>query len=192
MSTLKMRFCLSSIRHRSRLLSHPRSLPTRTRKSCRRAFRFAPFLWARASSRRSKRWAVSSSCSLLRSKAVAVRLSLLHRQVDELTLHADSDMVAIGDLRDLSSTAAVMLKTSIFAAWAQLQVASTQQAYLVRVVKPQLPLLCPFWVASLREYARLRTDPDAAASDAGAGGAVFDSVYSGLSRETALPVSVVL
>lgn len=98
-------------------------------------------------------------------------------------------MNSLGDVKDLSSTAAVMLKTSIFAAWAQFQTASVRQPYLSDVIRPHLPLLCPFWVASLREYARVRTDPDAAStSDSGAGGAAFDSVYSGLSRETALPV----
>ncbi|GAA5821540.1 hypothetical protein JCM11251_000898 [Rhodosporidiobolus azoricus] len=99
----------------------------------------------------------------------------------------DSDMTALGDVKDLTSTSAVMLKTSIFAAWAQFQTASVRQPYLADVIRPHLPLLCPFWVASLREYARVRTDPDATSSESGAGGAAFDSVYSGLSRETALP-----
>lgn len=100
-------------------------------------------------------------------------------------------MTSLGDVKDLSSTAAVMLKTSIFAAWAQFQSSSVRQPYLADVIRPHLPLLCPFWVASLREYAKVRTDPDAASSDSGAGGAAFDSVYSGLSRETALPVRLV-
>lgn len=99
-------------------------------------------------------------------------------------------MTSLGDVKDLSTTAAVMLKTSIFAAWAQFQTSSVNQPYLAEVIRPHLPLLCPFWIASLREYARVRTDPVAASSDAGAGGAAFDSVYSGLSRETALPVRV--
>lgn len=93
-------------------------------------------------------------------------------------------MTSLGDVKDLSSTAAVMLKTSILAAWARFQTASTRQPYLADVIRPHLPLLCPFWVASLREYARLRVDPTALSSD----GSGFDSVYSGLSRETALPV----
>lgn len=98
-------------------------------------------------------------------------------------------MSSLGDVKDLSSTAAVMLKTSIFAAWAQFQTASVRQPYLVEVIRPHLPVLCPLWVASLREYARVKTDPDATSTtDSGAGGAAFDSVYSGLSRETALPV----
>lgn len=96
-------------------------------------------------------------------------------------------MSSLGDVKDLSATAAVMLKTSIFAAWAELEAASVRQPYLVDVVKPHLPLLATCWVATLREYARMSTDPDAAASEAGVGGSTFDSVYSGLSRETALP-----
>ncbi|GAA6032931.1 hypothetical protein JCM8097_000054 [Rhodosporidiobolus ruineniae] len=99
----------------------------------------------------------------------------------------DSDMTSLGDVQDLSSTACVMLKTSIFAAWAQFQSASVRQPYLADVIRPHLPLLCPFWVTSLREYARVRTNPEASSSESGAGGAAFDSVYSGLSRETALP-----
>jgi HEAT repeat-containing protein 5 len=84
-----------------------------------------------------------------------------------------------------------MLKTSIFAAWAQFQTASLQQVYLQGVVKPYIPLLAPFWVASLREYARMRADPDATASDAGSlNSGAIDATYSGLSREAALPVGV--
>lgn len=96
-------------------------------------------------------------------------------------------MDSLGDVKNLSSTASVLLKTSIFAAWAQFQTASVRQPYLLEVIKPHIPILCPFWVASLREYAKVKTDPEAASSDSGAGGAAFDSVYSGLSRETALP-----
>jgi hypothetical protein len=117
-------------------------------------------------------------------------------------------MSSLGEVKDLSSTAAVMLKTSIFAAWAQFQTASVRQPYLADVIRPHLPLLCPFWCTSLREYARVRiTDSDSSSSSSsrlnssgggggggngngGGVGASFDSVYSGLSRETALPVSV--
>ncbi|GAA5933813.1 AP-1 complex accessory protein LAA1 [Sporobolomyces koalae] len=101
----------------------------------------------------------------------------------------DSEMSSLGDVRDLSSTAAVMLKTSISAAWAQFQSASVRQPYLADVIRPHLPLLCPFWIASLREYARVKTDHDASAGGANDTAATsFDSsVYSGLSRETTLP-----
>lgn len=97
-------------------------------------------------------------------------------------------MTSIGDVKDLSSTAAVMLKTSILAAWARFQTASTRQPYLTDVIRPHLGLLCPFWVATLREYARIRVDTTGLASETSPGGTGLDSVYSGLSRETALPV----
>ena len=97
-------------------------------------------------------------------------------------------MSVIGDLHDISSTAAVMLKTSIFAAWAELQVASARQPYLVDLIKPHLALLCPFWLASLREYGKVRTDPDAAAVAPGLSGSAFESTYATLNREVALPV----
>jgi hypothetical protein len=98
-------------------------------------------------------------------------------------------MTSIGDVKDLSSTATVMLKTSIFAAWAEFQTASVQQHYLVDVISPYLSLLCPFWVASLREYARLLTDPEAVVGSTPVSGTGLESTYTGLSREVALPVS---
>ncbi|KAI9813776.1 MAG: hypothetical protein M1827_003566 [Pycnora praestabilis] len=42
-----------------------------------------------------------------------------------------SETVAIGDLQGLSSNAQVMVKLAIYSAWAELQVASLEQAYLV-------------------------------------------------------------
>ncbi|KAH8921192.1 ARM repeat-containing protein [Atractiella rhizophila] len=99
----------------------------------------------------------------------------------------DPDMVSLGEVRNLSTTAVVMLKTSIFAAWAQFQAASIEQRYLVDVVSPHIATLCPFWVASLREYAKMRSDPDAGASDSSTGTGAFDSVHSGMTREAALP-----
>jgi hypothetical protein len=115
-----------------------------------------------------------------------------HSQWFVLTLLTalDSEMTSIGDVKDLSSTATVMLKTSIFAAWAEFQTASVDQRYLVDVISPHLPLLCPFWVASLREYALLRTDPEAVAgASPPVSGTGLDATYTGLSREVALPVS---
>ncbi|ORY24869.1 putative clathrin-coated vesicle protein [Naematelia encephala] len=72
----------------------------------------------------------------------------------------DGEMVSLGDAENLSANASVMLKISILAAWAELQVASTRQAYLNDVIKPYRYLLGPFWVGALRDYAHLRTDPE--------------------------------
>lgn len=100
----------------------------------------------------------------------------------------------LGDVRDLSPNASAMLKVAVFTAWAELQVASAKQAYLVKVVKPHIASLSPFWIASLREYARIRTDPESAGLGGGGPGPVvnasLDSQYAGLAREIILPVSL--
>ncbi|KAK4049254.1 hypothetical protein OIO90_005543 [Microbotryomycetes sp. JL221] len=130
-------------------------------------------------------------CAIFVGSGVVKEIDKMGRILKLLTTALESckhkDVSSIGDVKDLSSTAGVMLKTSIFAAWAKFQTASVRQPYLRTVIEPHLPQLCPSWVASLRDFAQLRTDPDATASDSGAGGSAFDSVYSGLSRETALP-----
>lgn len=113
--------------------------------------------------------------------------------VDSLHFPADSDTATIGDLRGLSSNALVMVKMSIFSAWAELQIASSEQKYLVEVLNPHIAKLTPLWLASLREYARLRFEPDV--STTGSGPAVsgnLDSIYAALNRETLLQVRSVL
>lgn len=96
-------------------------------------------------------------------------------------LIADGEMVSLGEVSDLSPNASVMLKISILAAWAELQISSQRQAYLNEVTKPYRWLLGPFWVGSLRDYAGLRTDPDMGAGSLG--------VDNGVGRDILLPVS---
>lgn len=96
------------------------------------------------------------------------------------SLIPDGEMLSLGDVSDLSPNASVMLKISILAAWAELQVASQRQTYLNEVIKPYRWLLGPFWVGSLRDYAGLRTDPDM-----GSGGMGMDT---SVAREVLLPV----
>jgi hypothetical protein len=83
-----------------------------------------------------------------------------------------------------------MVKMSIFSAWAELQIASAEQKYLVDVLQPHIAKLTPLWLASLREYARLRFEPDI--STTGSGPATLsgnlDSIYAALNRETLLQV----
>ena len=78
-----------------------------------------------------------------------------------------------------------------------------------------LPLLCPLWVSALKEYARVQVEPDVAEAQinvigngrsGGSGGnpsgssfpssstqtEVFDSMYSGLTREVILPVCYII
>ncbi|RDW89137.1 ARM repeat-containing protein [Coleophoma cylindrospora] len=99
----------------------------------------------------------------------------------------DSEVASIGDLKGLSSNAQVMVKMAVFSAWAELQVASTEQRYLVDVLKPYIGILTPLWLASLREFARLRFEPDISMSlgPPSLSGSL-DSIYSALNRETLL------
>ncbi|KAI1167480.1 armadillo-type protein [Nemania serpens] len=99
----------------------------------------------------------------------------------------DVENAGIGDLKGLSSNAQVMVKMSVFSAWADLQVASLEQKYLLEVLKPHINTLTPLWLASLREFARLRFEPDISMtlgppSMSGS----LESIYSALNRETLL------
>ena len=82
-----------------------------------------------------------------------------------------------------------MVRLSVLSAWAELQVASTHQEYLVKVVKPFIAKLTPLWLSSLQEFARLRFEPDISNStgpprpDEG-----LDIVYASLNRQTLLKV----
>ncbi len=99
----------------------------------------------------------------------------------------ESETASIGELKGLSSNAQVMVKMAVFSAWAELQVASTEQRYLVEVVKPYIAKLTPLWLTSLGEFARLRFEPDISMSlgPASLNGSL-DSIYAALNRETLL------
>ncbi|PIL25912.1 hypothetical protein GSI_11665 [Ganoderma sinense ZZ0214-1] len=96
-------------------------------------------------------------------------------------------MLTLGDAAELSPNASVMLRIATLSAWAELEVASTHQAYLVEVVKPYRAALTPLWVSSLRDYASIRIDAEAL-DDTPAG--ALDSSYSSLGREVLLPYYV--
>lgn len=93
----------------------------------------------------------------------------------------------IGDLKGLSSNAQTMIKISVFSAWAELQVASSEQKYLLEVLKPHIGSLTPLWLESLREFARLRFEPDISMTlgPPSLSGSL-DSIYAALNRETLL------
>lgn len=99
----------------------------------------------------------------------------------------EAEVQSIGDLKGLSSNAQVMVKMAVFSAWAELQVASTDQPYLVDVLKPYVGTLTPLWLASLREFARLRFEPDISMSlgPPSLSGSL-DTIYAALNRETLL------
>lgn len=98
----------------------------------------------------------------------------------------ETETSSIGELKGLSSNAQVMVKMSVLSAWAELQVASAEQKYLVGAVKPHIKDLAPLWLSSLREFARLRFEPDISNNPASPPGTTIDSMYSALNRETLL------
>lgn len=99
----------------------------------------------------------------------------------------DSENAGIGDLKGLSSNAQVMVKLAVFSAWAELQVASSEQKYLLDVLKPHIGTLAPLWLESLREFAQLRFEPDISMTlgPPSLSGSL-DTIYAALNRETLL------
>ncbi|QIX01385.1 hypothetical protein AMS68_006902 [Peltaster fructicola] len=106
--------------------------------------------------------------------------------VSALESFSQSDTAEIGDLKGLSSNAQVMVRMSVFSAWAELQVASIEQKYLADVVKPHISTLVPLWLSSLREYARLRFEPDISAASTASSADDFDAAYAAFNRQTLL------
>ncbi|KAL5612808.1 uncharacterized protein BROUX77_002964 [Berkeleyomyces rouxiae] len=102
-------------------------------------------------------------------------------------LSKGTEHAGIGDLKALSSNAQVMVKMAVFAAWAELQVASAEQKYLVDVLRPHIAILTPLWLESLREFARLRFEPDISMTlgPPSLSGSL-DTIYAALNRETLL------
>lgn len=101
---------------------------------------------------------------------------------------SESETASIGDLKGLSSNAQVMVKMSVFSAWAELQIASAEQTYLRDVLQPHIARLTPLWLASLREYARLRFEPDISSMGSSSLSGSLDTIYAALNRETLLKV----
>ncbi|KAK4137247.1 ARM repeat-containing protein [Trichocladium antarcticum] len=99
----------------------------------------------------------------------------------------EDENAGIGDLKGLSSNAQVMVKMAVFGAWAELQVASSEQKYLLDVLKPHIGTLTPLWLESLREFARLRFEPDISMTlgPPSLSGSL-DTIYAALNRETQL------
>ncbi|KIJ69624.1 hypothetical protein HYDPIDRAFT_124270 [Hydnomerulius pinastri MD-312] len=76
------------------------------------------------------------------------------KEVDE------SGNLKMGTVGELSPNASGMLRVSILAAWARLEVASAEQAYLLDVIKPYRQVLASQWIACLRDYATIRADSE--------------------------------
>jgi hypothetical protein len=92
----------------------------------------------------------------------------------------------MGNFVDLSPNASGMLRVSILSAWARLEIASSEQTYLLDVIKPYRLILAPQWIASLRDYAVIRADSEFI-HDASA--VALDPSYASLGKVVLLPVS---
>lgn len=101
----------------------------------------------------------------------------------------DDHDTAVGDLRGLSFNAQTMIRMAVLSAWAELQVASREQTYLVKVMEPYITKLTPLWLSSLQEFARLRFEPDISNSVGPARtDESLDTTYAALNRQTLLKV----
>lgn len=100
---------------------------------------------------------------------------------------------AIGDLRGLSPNAQTMVRMAVLSAWAELQVASIEQQYLVKVMKPHVAKLTPLWLSSLQDFARLRFEPDISNNTGPARlDESLDVIYAALNRQTLLRVRTLM
>ncbi|KAF7309872.1 Clathrin-coated vesicle protein [Mycena indigotica] len=108
-------------------------------------------------------------------------LKLLTAALDQ---SQDSGMLSLGDTGELSPNASAMLRISTLSAWAQLEISSVQQSYLVDVIKPYRATLASLWLASLRDYASIRVDSEFLHDTSSI---ALDSSYSSLGKEVLLP-----
>lgn len=90
---------------------------------------------------------------------------------------------------DLSPNASGMLRVSILSAWARLEIASSEQTYLLDVIKPYRSILAPQWIACLRDYAVVRADSEFIHDTSAM---ALDPSYASLGKVVLLPVSILL
>lgn len=82
-----------------------------------------------------------------------------------------------------------MVRMAVLSAWAELQVARTEQRYLDKVMDPHVGKLLPLWLASLQEFARLRFEPDITShTGPPRPEESLETVYAALNRKTLLKV----
>ena len=81
-----------------------------------------------------------------------------------------------------------MIKMAVLSAWADLQVASAEQKYLAKVVKPHVTQLTPLWLSSLQDFAKLRFEPDISSNMGVSPDDPLDTIYAAFNRQTLLKV----
>ncbi|KAI5983848.1 armadillo-type protein [Pisolithus albus] len=108
--------------------------------------------------------AAIDACALFVGCGVVKDTARMGRILKQLTsalteVNGNSDL-KMGTLGELSPNASGMLRVSILAAWARLEIASTEQTYLLEIIKPYREILASQWVACLRDYATIRADSE--------------------------------
>ena len=101
-------------------------------------------------------------------------------------LSQDEPASSIGDLKDLSWNAQSMLRMALLTGWAQLELASTEQAYLEDIVQPYVARLAPLWLQALQEFASLRFEPEISDSLGDYSTNNINERYAALDREIRL------
>ncbi|KAI9480776.1 MAG: armadillo-type protein [Benjaminiella poitrasii] len=106
----------------------------------------------------------------------------------------ETKLTGVGEIKDLSPHASVMVKLSVLNAWAELQVASQKQSYLKQVLQPNLGVLSPMWLRALQDYARIRLESDIVALSSrstdriqASSNSGIDSMYSAATKDVVLP-----
>ncbi|KAI7879526.1 ARM repeat-containing protein [Lichtheimia hyalospora FSU 10163] len=118
-------------------------------------------------------------------------LKLLTSSLDKVK--SDSELTGVGEVKDLSPHASVMVKLAVLNAWAELQVSSQRQDYLRQILQPNLSALSPLWLRSLQDYARIRLESDIVALTNSTEGIQtstpggIDSMYSAATKQVVLP-----
>lgn len=87
--------------------------------------------------------------------------------------------ISLGETGELFPCLSAMLRISTLSAWAQLEVASYQQTYLLNVVKPYRATLAAMWIAALRDYPSIRVDSEFLHDTSSA---ALDSTYSSVGK----------
>ncbi|RCI00083.1 hypothetical protein CU098_002114, partial [Rhizopus stolonifer] len=138
-------------------------------------------------------------CAIYVGSGIVKDLYQLGRVLKLLTSALDrckgeSKLTGVGEVKDLSSHASVMVKLSVLNAWAELQVASQKQTYLKQVLQPNLAVLSPMWLRALQDYARIRLESDIVALSSrttdriqASSNSGIDSMYSAATKDVTLP-----
>ncbi|KAI7871589.1 armadillo-type protein [Spinellus fusiger] len=137
-------------------------------------------------------------CAIYVGSGIVKDLYQLGRVLKLLTSALDkckdeTKITGVGDVKDLSPHASVMVKLSVLNAWAELQVASQKQDYLKQILQPNIGVLSPLWLRALQSYARIRLESDIVALSSSTGGihassnGGIESMYSAATKEVVLP-----